>query len=186
MTLGIVLGGGITDEGTLPRDVEKRVLKAIALFQKKIIGKIMVTGGATNPRCCKITEAVLMQKLLISHDIPKNRIFLEKKAKDTIGNAVFSKDIILKKRLGKNIVVITSGYHLRRALSIFRHVFGTDYMIIGKATYTHLLHRFRMMLREWEEKEVEALLIDAIPSGDHKKALTFMYAHLLKYKKRFL
>lgn len=57
MTIGIVLGGGITDEGTPPRDVQKRVLKAVVLFQKNVIAKIIVTGGATNPRCPKITEA---------------------------------------------------------------------------------------------------------------------------------
>lgn len=183
MAIGIILGGGITDEGTLPRDVQKRLLKAVALFQKNIITKIIVTGGATNPHCRKITEAALMMKLLVSHSIKRNKIFLEKKAKDTIGNAVFSKEIMVKKKLCKNIVVVTSSYHLRRALSVFKHVFGNDYTITGKASYTHLLHRFRMMLREWEEKEIETVLLDTVPQGDHKKALKFVYTHVKRYAK---
>jgi len=44
MTIGIVLGGGITDEGTLPRDVQTRVLKAHELLQKKVIRKIILSG----------------------------------------------------------------------------------------------------------------------------------------------
>ena len=44
MTISIVLGGGITDEGTLPRDVQKRVLKAHELLQKKVIRKIVLCG----------------------------------------------------------------------------------------------------------------------------------------------
>lgn len=183
MAIGIVLGGGVTDEGTLPHDVQKRILKATALFQKKMITKIIVTGGATNSPCRKITEAQLMARLLFQHGVQKNKIFLEKKAKDTIGNAVFSKDIVIKKKLGKTIVVITSNYHMRRALSIFCHVFGDSFTITGKASYAHLFHRFRMMLREWEEKEIEALLLDTVPKGDHKKVLKFMYAYVPKYKR---
>lgn len=123
-----------------------------------------------------------MAELLFQHGIQKNKILLEKKAKDTIGNAVFSKDIVVKKKLGKDIIVITSNYHMRRALSIFCHVFGDSFIVTGKASYAHFFHRFRMMLREWEEKEIEALLLDTIPAGDHKKALKFMYAHVPKYE----
>lgn len=181
MAIGIILGGGILDEGILPRDVQKRVLKASELFQKKVIRKIIVTGGSTNPKLPKITEAALMAKMLVQYGVKKECIFLEKKAKDTIGNAVFSKDIVMKKKLSKNIFIITSNYHLRRALSIFRHVYGSSFIITGKASYTPLLHHLRMILREWEEKEIEALLLDTIPPGNHKKTLKFIYAHMPKY-----
>lgn len=185
MVIGIVLGGGVMNDGTLPHDVEKRVLKAAQLFQKKSITQIIVTGNSTNPRVQK-TEAELMAHLLVQQGINRNKIILEKKAKDTIGNAVFSKELVIKKNLWKEIILVTSNYHMRRALSIFHHIFGREYKIIGKASYTHLLHRFRMMLREWEEKEIEVLLLDTIPAGDHKKALTFMYTHILKYKKELV
>ena len=181
MTIGIVLGGGITNQGILPFDVQKRVLKTVQLLEKKIIDIIIVTGGSTNPHLHKSTEAQLMVNMLLQNRVKKNNIILEEKAKDTIGNAIFSKDIILRKKLGKDIVIITSNYHLRRALSIFQHVFGASFSITGKSSYAQFFHRFRMMLREWEEKELEALLLDTIPTGDHKKALKFMYAHVPKY-----
>ncbi|MBI5002112.1 YdcF family protein [Candidatus Woesearchaeota archaeon] len=184
MTIGIVLGGGITDEGTLPRDVQKRVLKAQELLQKKVIRKIILCGGSTNKKFSKLTEALLMATLLLEKGVKKNVLLLEEKSKDTIGNAVFAKDIVLKKKLSSDVVVITSNYHLRRALSIFRHVFGSGYIVTGKASHGYFLHRFRVILREWEEKQLETLLLETIPMGDHKKALKFVYKHVGKQKKK--
>ncbi len=184
MTIGIVLGGGITDEGTLPRDVQRRVLKAHELFQKKIIRKIILCGGSTNPKFQKLSEALLMATLLLEKGVKKSSLLLEEKSKDTIGNAVFAKDVVLKKKLGTDVVVITSNYHLRRALSIFRHIFGNGYIITGKASHGYFLHRFRIILREWEERQLETLLLETIPMGDHKKALKFMYKHVGKHKKK--
>ncbi len=180
MTISIVLGGGITDEGTLPRDVQKRVLKAHELLHKKSIRKIILCGGSTNKKFPKLTEALLMATFLLEKGVKKSALLLDEKSKDTIENAVFAKDIVLKKKLGTDLVVITSNYHLRRALSIFRHVFGSGYIITGKASHGYFLHRFRVILREWEEKQIETLLLETIPMGNHKKALKFVYTHMKK------
>ena len=127
-----------------------------------------------------------MATLLLEKGVRKSSLLLEEKSKDTIGNAVFSKDIVLKKKLGTDVVVITSNYHLRRALSIFRHVFGSGFIVTGKASHGYFLHRFRVILREWEEKQLETLLLETIPMGDHKKALKFVYKHVRKQKKKLV
>ncbi len=177
--IGILLGGGITSKGTVPHDIHTRIHKACELFSQRRIDEILITGGATNKEV-SCTEAKVMAKLL--KEKVGMHIILEEKAKDTIGNAIYSKEIIIKKKLPKNIIIITSDYHMPRALRIFQHIFGSEYIIIGAPSHPHFLHKLMMMFREWEEKEVETLLLTTIPKGDHKKAEKFMLETIEKYK----
>lgn len=180
--IGILLGGGITDEGLLPYDVQTRADKAIELLKGKYLKKLIITGGCSNPKFQKKTEAKLIKSYLIKKSIKKSAIILEEQARDTIGNAVYAKEIILKKKLPKNIVIITSNYHIKRALRLFEHVFGDRYIFFGVSSKPTLAHRMQMMLREWEMKEIETVLLSTIARGEHNKAKKFMCEFVPRYK----
>jgi uncharacterized SAM-binding protein YcdF (DUF218 family) len=167
MKLGIVLGGGITKRGKIPLNAKTRIRKALKLLKNNTIQKLILSGKAAyeNP---KKTEAKLFQEYLLKKGINKNRLILEEKSTDTITNALYSKKIVIKNKLSKEIILITSDYHMERSLMIFRHVFGEKYQITGKPSITLRLHR-KLKFIEWEKKEFIKALFLPIHLGDHKK-----------------
>ena len=180
--IGIVLGGGISKRNKIPYDSKTRIRKALKLLKKNKIQKLILSGKCSYG-VSKKTEAKLFQDFLIKRGINNNKLLLEENSRDTIGNAVYSKKIVIKHKLPKNIVVITSNYHLSRALMIFKHVFGNEYNITGVSSRPILPHFFLKKFKEWEKKEVNRLLLLKVPIGNHVKAEKLIKKHLPMYKK---
>jgi 3'-phosphoadenosine 5'-phosphosulfate sulfotransferase len=55
--------------------------------------------------------------------VPRKKIIVEDRSRDTIGNAYFSRLLLGSKRWGR-IVAVTSDYHVKRARFIFGKVYG--------------------------------------------------------------
>ena len=60
------------------------------------------------------SEASAMKEYALSLGIPEMNILAEEKSKDTLGNAFFTKITYLEKYNWKNVIVITSDFHLNR------------------------------------------------------------------------
>lgn len=60
------------------------------------------------------------------HAIPASRIFVERRSRDTVGDAVYSRRVIAPDPQSAEIAVVTSDYHVPRTEQIFRYVFGPD------------------------------------------------------------
>ena len=58
------------------------------------------------------------------HDILK-----EEKSADTIGNVFFLKKKILKPKNWRNLIVVTSDFHIERAIIIFENIMGQKYSL---------------------------------------------------------
>ena len=115
----LALGSPVSSSGTpLPRlmNTLNRTLEAAMAYPK---ATIIVTGGAVYS---KFTEALVMRNWLVSKGINPNRIQMESKARDTIGNAVNIIPLVESKNLDK-LLIVTVGYHLRRAVLTFEGVF---------------------------------------------------------------
>ena len=148
--VGIVLGGGISN-GSLTANAKTRIQKALQLLRENKIQMLILSGKKSSS---KRTEARLYYEYLVKNDVcKKSLLILEEKSEDTLGNAVCSKEIIVKKKLPKNIVVITSDYHLDRAIMLFKKIFGKGYHVtgIGSATPSS---RF-LALKEWLKKQID-------------------------------
>jgi uncharacterized SAM-binding protein YcdF (DUF218 family) len=171
--IGIVLGGGVANNSTLPKDVVLRLEKAYELYTEKYVQTLILTGGCTNKKI-RLSEAKVMYYYLLNKGIPKQDLLIEDKAKDTIGNAVYTKEMILKKNLHRTIILVTSDYHLKRALRLFLHIFGNGWIIAGAASHPSFMHTLCMMLREWEMKELETILLTTVPNGNHIHAKKFL------------
>jgi uncharacterized SAM-binding protein YcdF (DUF218 family) len=64
-------------------------------------------------------EAKAAAGLLESFGISRDRVILEERSRNTVENAVFSKAIIKPKR-GERWLLVTSAYHMPRAIGVFR------------------------------------------------------------------
>lgn len=55
-------------------------------------------------------------------------VFLEKESRNTLENALYCREMLLKKEIG-SIMLITSRYHMKRATLIFRNILPKDVAI---------------------------------------------------------
>ncbi len=109
----IVLGAKVN--GTRPsRVLRQRLDTAIEYAEQNSDSEIIVTGGKGTDE--DISEAEAMKNYLVKKGISGDRIITENKAADTGENLEFSKDIIGD--TDKSIVIVTSDFHMYRAVKI--------------------------------------------------------------------
>ena len=130
VTLGYALNSDGTMHETLIKRLDQTYLAAIANPDAKII----VSGGVQKSG---VTESNLMKKWLIEKGIDANRIIPEDKSKDTVDNALNSVEI-LKVNNAKNIILITSASHIRRAKTIFEEAISNAGMETTVENFVYL------------------------------------------------
>ena len=130
VTLGYALNSDGTMHETLIKRLDQTYLAAIANPDAKII----VSGGVQKSG---VTESYLMKKWLIEKGIDANRIIPEDKSKDTVDNALNSVGI-LKVNNAKNIILITSASHIRRAKTIFEEAISNAGMETTVENFVYL------------------------------------------------
>jgi len=147
----IILGAGIRgDMISLP--LAYRLNKGIEYINKNPNAVIVVTGGQGPQE--SITEALAMEKYLISKGIPKNKIIKEEKATSTYENFKFSKlllDDYFKKPY--KVTYITNDFHIYRAGQLAK-IAGIDATSYGAelqwyAVPTTYLREFLAVLKLW-------------------------------------
>lgn len=92
---------------------EARAYEVIKLSQKLKDAKIITSGYAGK---MLISDALYAKKELISLGIDKNRIIMQEKPKDTNEEAVAIKKLLNN----KPFILVTSAYHMPRAIKIFQ------------------------------------------------------------------
>ncbi len=129
----IVLGGGIDKPDRISQATKKRLDGFLKNKEKFPDMPVLLSGrwSGLMKETPKITEAQAMNDYLTARRVDPRRIYLETKSLDTISNAVFSKEIMEneKYRSWKRVLLITSDWHMKRALWIFRRVLGKSYQI---------------------------------------------------------
>lgn len=170
----IVLAGGIRSDDTLPPEVMSRCDVAIDLYATGVITTILCSGGDVGNAC---TEAEAMKAYISSHGVPKNRVKTETQSRDTIGNAIFTKPM-LKENL---FILITSDYHLSRAKALFTHIYGEGYHVIGVASESSPMHRFRRFFHDDALHIVESTILTTVKKGDHAHAEKLMRKLIDRY-----
>ena len=109
--VAIVFGAGVYPDGTLSHALSDRMHTAVELYNKKLVGKIIVSGG---PGMGEISEPQAMRKFAIAHRVSPKDIICDEKGFDTratIKNAIKICDIY---HLPK-ILVVSQAYHQPRA-----------------------------------------------------------------------
>ncbi len=118
-----LLGGGISADGRLPPAVQARIRTASVYLSSHPDVPVVVTGGRL--KFLPYPEAPAIKDGLSAEGIPEDRILMEDRALDTIQNFKYSAFLIsgqqgvpLPEVLSGNIIVVTSRFHMSRALYI--------------------------------------------------------------------
>ena len=119
-----------------------RVLKAVELYNNKIIDKIIFSGGnngISNYEKNIISEAKLMKDLAIKYGVLDKDIIIENNSKDTIENIKNCYNL-LKNEINelKNIIIITSEFHIKRSYLIAKNIFQNNIKINMVSAYDGL------------------------------------------------
>ena len=123
----VVLGGAIGPEisaarGTPDLNESAERITAIATLAKQYpAARIIYSGGNARLVLAGGIEADYAVALFESFGIARARIETERQSRNTIENAVFSKAIANPKP-GERWLLVTSAYHMPRAVGVFRHV----------------------------------------------------------------
>lgn len=138
--IGIILTGGTINDDKLPKEniflgiSSDRIGQAVELYKRGKINKILVSGGMIKILGeTQKNEVEEIAKYLIISGVPKENIFLETKAQNTRENAVNCSKILKKQFANQRYILITSGFHLERAIGCFKKAgilvtpFGANY-----------------------------------------------------------
>lgn len=110
----VVLGGESGD----------RTFRAFEIFKSGAAPIIVVSGTG---------DCYLIRNRLLLAGVPENKVFIEENSKNTKENAEFSVKLLQNHRV-KEVIIVTSWYHSRRALACFKH-FGKDMEFFSMPAY---------------------------------------------------
>jgi uncharacterized SAM-binding protein YcdF (DUF218 family) len=135
----IILGCQVIGEyASLP--LLQRGYTGIRYLNRNPETKVIVSGGQGPGE--DITEAEALRRLLLENKIDRNRILLEDKSRNTKQNLMFSNE--LYDLLDKNVIIVTSDYHMFRALSIARKLNYTNVSGLPSRSQRSVLPAFLM------------------------------------------
>jgi uncharacterized SAM-binding protein YcdF (DUF218 family) len=159
----IVLANLMDAQGNLNQESRARMDVAIAAFQAQEAPFIITTGWDYREDS-DIPIAEAMRDYATSHDIPTEAIICDLYARDTVGDAVFTKRNIIQPRGWKRLLVITSDYHTQRAAEIFQFIYGSGYDITVRGAT--IPDSARLAEKEAESLAVFRATFDGIQAGD--------------------
>lgn len=110
----VTLGYALAKDGTAEKPLLDRLDVALRAAQANPTARIMVTGGQPQ---AGVTEGDVMMKWLVERGIDRDRILIEDKSKDTVGN-VLNVANLLKRHTADNVILVTSSSHMRRARTL--------------------------------------------------------------------
>ncbi len=99
-----------------------RLLQAIQLYKKGKIKKIVFTGGSGSMIYRYAKEGMHVRNILLRAGVPPSDMFIESESNNTHENALFTRPILEKNVPKGKYLLITSAYHMRRALACFEKV----------------------------------------------------------------
>jgi uncharacterized SAM-binding protein YcdF (DUF218 family) len=121
----VVLGGAISaslsqgyDEPVVDRD-SGRIMAMAKLARAYPNTRIVYSGGDASLLGNEPPETDFVYPLLDSFGIPRSRVILEARSRNTAENAVYTKELV-KPKAGERWLVVTSAEHMPRAIGCFR------------------------------------------------------------------
>jgi uncharacterized SAM-binding protein YcdF (DUF218 family)/glycosyltransferase involved in cell wall biosynthesis len=113
----VVFAGGVGESGKAGGGAQERLKKAVDLFKAGQARYLVLSSGYVY----SYREADNMRTLAIDQGVPAGQVVLEERATNTYQNVKFV-DEILKDHRWQSILLVSSPYHMRRALLVWRKV----------------------------------------------------------------
>jgi len=164
----IVLGGAIEPTRSAAHGVAAfgasidRIIAAATLARRYPNARVVLSGGNANLISSdQAREADITMQLFEDLGFARDRLIIERRSRNTVENAEFSK-VIVKPREGERWLLVTSAYHMARSVGIFRKVgfevepYPVDWRMGGRADVLSFsafliggLSRVDTACREW-------------------------------------
>jgi uncharacterized SAM-binding protein YcdF (DUF218 family) len=110
-----VFAGGVGESGRAGGGAQERLGRAIGLYREGYAPLLVFSSGYVYT----FREAQVMRALAIDNGVPASAIVLEERAKSTYDNVTFVDDL-LRERGVHRILLVSSPYHMRRAVAVWR------------------------------------------------------------------
>lgn len=110
-------------------DNDARIKKAVRLYREGWAPYIIYSGAAAEG---DVSNALAMKNISVDMGVPESRIFMEEYSRDTQENAKLTKKIIEENGF-RSMILVTSPYHQRRTMNLFREELGEDFEIINQS-----------------------------------------------------
>lgn len=159
----VALGHRLTSE-TIHPHLAGRVDVAIDLFRSSDADRLVFTGGATSPGI-PIAECEVMRSYAVDRGVTRERIYVDDRAQDTIGNAYFTRRLLDGLEGGVDeVCVVTADYHAERAKYAFERCFDASVTI--DASHTLKTSALDEQVHEAVALERTRSFFDGIERGD--------------------
>lgn len=165
----IVLANQMDELGNLNLESKTRAITAVEIFNSRKISHIVTCGWAYR-RDSAVNIADAFKTYMVNDlGVNPNKIISEVNSRDTVGDAFFTKTKIAIPFKWKNIIVVTSNYHLSRTREIFNFIYGPGFSLdfYGAEVAASSL------MREYEEISLQAFkkTFLGVNSGDDYEIL---------------
>ena len=133
-----VVLGGFTQVGRQPKDrtylnqAADRLMHSILLYKKGHAQRLLLTGGTSSLTAVPEAEAANAARVAMLCAVSEAALTLEPNARNTRENALFSQHLLDSLGIRDTVLLVTSGFHARRAAGCFAkigvpcRVFTTD------------------------------------------------------------
>jgi len=121
----VVLGGpidadiSVAHNAPVIRNAADRIVAGAALARKYPNARVIFSGGSPNLVSNDAREADYAATIFDSLGIDRSRLIIERRSRNTLENAEFSKALAMPKP-GERWLLVTSAYHMPRAVGLFR------------------------------------------------------------------
>lgn len=144
--VAIVLGGDLLNDGGLTNESIMRVNATVDLYLRGGVRKVIFTGGVVSGM--EKSTGAIMKEYAEGKGVKEEDSIVEGLARNTLGNA-YHVNRILQLRNWSKIVIVTSDFHVPRAMLIFKKVLGSGFQIDAVPAGTP---REEYNRREWGER----------------------------------
>ncbi|GGA82134.1 hypothetical protein GCM10011491_06920 [Brucella endophytica] len=163
----VVLGGYMEGEVNASRgghEVNRaadRVIETMRLARLYPEARIVVSGGEGTFFDASVADAISTRALFSDFGLTGDRFFFEEQSRNTLENAVYSRDVV-KPKPGETWLLVTSAFHMPRSVGCFRQAgfpviaWPVDYSTRTDTRFTFDLQnpsrnltRVAVAMREW-------------------------------------
>ena len=169
----VVLGDALQPDGSLSAFGRDRVARGVQRLAERAAPRLILTGRGPGrgPGRLLPVEARAMRERAIALGAPADALVLEDESDSTLQNAWFVKVRLLEPNGWTRLLLVTSEWHLARALLTFQRILGSAYTIVPEPVPDGLAGEEREARREreaWFTSELRAQL-QGMAEPDHAR-----------------
>jgi len=127
----IVLANLMDRQGNLNHETRARVSRAAQTIKEGVAALLVLCGWAYRHDSDICIADAMKRYAMEELQIPNSAIITEPASRDTVGDAVFTKRNLVAPLGWRQVLLVTSDYHLPRALAIFSFVYGPGITVEG-------------------------------------------------------